>query len=159
MTNQTNHDYSPVDPDLRAFPEPLRADRLAPGKAPKRRRRVALPLAFAGTMVLGIALGSAAAGGTPEPETVTVEKRVEVPVETIVATTPAVCLEALDDAEAVVKLGAEALGYSGEAIKAAASFNLAGLESANADLETVAPRMTDAVESYNVSATVCRASN
>lgn len=159
MSNQSNHDYSPADPEARAFPDPLRADRLASGKAPKRRRRVALPIAFAATAALGIALGSAAAGGTPEPETVTVEKRVEVPVEKIVTTTPAVCLEALDDAEAVVKLGAEALGYSGAAIEAAGSFDLAGLESANADLGTVAPRMTDAVDTYNVSATVCRSTN
>lgn len=156
MNNQSNHDYSPIDPEARTFPEPLRADRLTSGKAPKAPRRLwGLPIAFAATAVVGIALGSASAGGTPEPERV----EVKVPVETIVKTTPSVCIDALDDAEAVSALTSEALGYSQNATEGAAAMDLGAMRGARADLEALVPKVLDAVDTYNTSSALCRASN
>lgn len=135
-----------------------------PTTKPKTRKRWIKPTAIgAGAFIFGALIGAA---GEPTPETVTVTKEVEVPVEKIVTeevevevpVTPEACLEALDLNEQGFDLASEAMGYMGEALDAAANFDIAGLEAATAELEVVNPKMTALADPMNAAKAECRAS-
>ena len=125
-------------------------------------------LAGAGVLLFGIIIGSCGASGgtettsTPAPtetETVevpgperVVEKEVEVPV------TPDSCLEALDLAEQGFDLASQTISIMNDALQAAANLNVAGIESATAQLEVLQPELESIVGPMNEAKAECRAS-
>lgn len=110
--------------------------------------------------VVAFAMGS----GSTSARTVEVEKRVEVPVEKIrtvekkVEVTPASCLEALTLSEQAFDYAAEALGYSGEALQAAARLNAPGIQAAKAKMDILNPKMSALAPKVNSAKAQCRAS-
>lgn len=82
-----------------------------------------LALPFALTAAAALALGVGVGGATKQPETVEVEKVVEV------EKTPAACAQAFDAAEKVFASSARVIGYGQEAVKAAARLDAAGITS------------------------------
>ncbi len=113
------------------------------------------------TLLVGVGIGTSATGGVPEPrvetivetETVEVEKEVEVEVPV----TPAACLAALDEAEALNELNIEAFGVVADMFDAASSFDVSGINSGTAKLDALQPDVASKVADYNVEATACRA--
>lgn len=137
-----------------------------PTTPPKKKRWFTNKLIWVPALALfaGIAMG---AGTQPEPEVREVEKIVtkEVPVEKIVEVekevkvpvTPAACIEALDLAQTGFTYSSEAMGYMNDALQAAGRFDVAALEQANADLETLNPKIGALKEPMLAATTECRA--
>ncbi|WP_248760987.1 hypothetical protein [Pseudarthrobacter sp. SSS035] len=61
-----------------------------------------------------------------------------VEVERVVEVTPAACQRYIDLSEQVLGYASEGLGYSSDAMEAAARFNISGIEASTAKLDTLA---------------------
>jgi hypothetical protein len=106
-------------------------------------------------MTIAALAGGIGYNSKPTPEPVTIEKVVEKKVT--VEKTPDACLEALTAAENVFGSAGRAMGYSQEALQAAARLDAAGimkqkgsLDVETAYLETIAPK-------YQTASAQCRA--
>jgi hypothetical protein len=129
-----------------------------PTKKPKAKRKWLMPLLLGFALLIGIGVGST----KPAPPPVTIEKpvdkivekekRVEVPV------TPPECIKALALSEQVITLSGEALGYSGDAMKAATNMDVAGIYAANDKIKTVSPKLTAITDPLTSAKATCRAS-
>lgn len=114
-------------------------------------------------LVIGVGIGTSATGETPEPrvetivQTETVEVPVEKEIEVEVPVTPAACIAALDEAEALNQLNIEAFGVVADMFDAASSFDVAGINSGSAKLDALQPDVALKVADYNVEAEACRA--
>jgi hypothetical protein len=103
----------------------------------RKQRRWLWPVATAAALFVGIGVGGAGAT-TPEPEVRTETVEVEGPtVEVEKVVVPAECVAALDDADGLMTISAEfatqtstAMEIAQDAILAAASFDVAGLNDA-----------------------------
>lgn len=71
-------------------------------------------------------------------------------------TTPHACLTALDDAEHLESLTVEALDSAGNAMRAAASYDAAGIDAETAKMEALTPKVAAARAAYETSAAECR---
>lgn len=119
-----------------------------PDFRPRRKSKVKPVLIGAGLFVLGLIAGGSTSASVSEPQTVEVEKRVEVPgpertVEVPTPVTPDECLEALDHADA-------GFNAARDILQALLDQDVAAMESGNVRLETLAPK-------YNAAKDVCRA--
>lgn len=85
---------------------------------------------------------------TTAPEVKTVEKVVEK--------TPTTCITALDDAERIIQLAATVIGKSSEGMAAAASFDIAGMESVTKWMGKQTPKMEGMILNYNRTSAKCR---
>lgn len=121
---------------------------------PKRKRklpwRVIVPAAAG---VLGIAIGSASAGGTPPAaapaETIVETREIEVAAPS--------CIEALDAADAGFDL-ASRMGYvMQDFLTAAAELDVAAMEAGNADLEQINTELVPVMGDYLAAKEECRA--
>lgn len=129
---------------------------------PGRRRLLAIGVPVAALLV-GIGLGSAAAGDGPgRVETREVVKEVEVPVEKIVEKkvevkqTPKSCRSALDYAEKAQEVSASGFQVSAEMMDAVSRYDVADLEARTAELNTLRPDLESALTSYRQEAADCR---
>lgn len=110
---------------------------------PKKRRRWVTPTIAIGTLVAGFAIGAGASGATtaeaPEPEVITeTVVETETVTETVeVEVVPAVCLDAINSARAGFTVAVGIVEVLFPAIEAAASWDIAGLEAAVVELETL----------------------
>ena len=141
------------------------------------KKKVLLGAAFVATLFVGVGIGAngsePVAAPTPTPTRtykpeVLAPKTVEVPVpgptvtETIKAPTgvivraPGVCIDALDDAEKVTAISAQAFNITSQILMAASNFDVAGMEAGNAQLDSLKPQMDAAVSEYNNSSNSCR---
>ena len=118
----------------------------------------------AGALILGTLIG----GSASKTETVEVTKEVPGPVTTVTATpptitkvqekTPASCLEYITLSEQGFDYAAEAMGYMSDGMKAAADFDIAGINQANTKLKSVTPKMSALSPKSNAAKAECRAS-
>ena len=69
---------------------------------------------------------------------------------------PQVCLDALDDADKMAAVTATGIDYMADAFYAAADFDVAGIEAANAKLEALQPEIEATVNEYRASRDDCR---
>lgn len=131
---------------------------------PARRRILAIGIPVA-ALLIGVGIGNSAAGGVPEArvETKIETREVEVPVEKIVEkkvdvpVTPAACIAALDEAEALNQINIEAFGVVADMFDAASSFDVSGMNAGSAELDALQPKVASKVADYNEEATACRA--
>ena len=142
------------------------------------KKKILLGVAFAATLFVGVGIGASGsaepvAAPTPAPTRtykpeVLAPKTVEVPVPgptvtktvkapgTTMLRTPAVCIDALDDAEKVTAISAQAFTITSQILMAASNFDVAGMEAGNAQLDALKPEMDSAVAEYNNSSNSCR---
>jgi len=129
---------------------------------PARRRILAIGIPIAALLV-GVGLGSSAAGGVPEArvETKIETREVEVPVEVEkiveVEIASAACLTALDNADELNAVNADAFGVVADMFDAASSFDVAGINSGSAKLDKLQPEVSAAAAAYREEAAACRA--
>lgn len=115
-----------------------------------------------GFALFGIGAGAGAAGGAPEA--VTVEKRVEVPVEKVVTKevkvdvekTPASCIRALDLAGEAMGIMAQVADLGGDTAIAAGTGNVRELNSITAQLEALNVEIVDLNAPTATAASDCR---
>lgn len=130
-----------------------------------KTRRIVTGVGLALAFGVGAAAGSGSADDgapatAPPPEEIV--KEVEVPVEVVktetveVEVVPQSCLDALDDADDVMLLAADGFDASSRGFYAASEFDVASLEAAAADLNGLAPQMSQSVDAYLVTANQCR---
>lgn len=129
---------------------------------PARRRILAIGIPVAALLV-GVGIGNSAAGGVPEArvETKIETREVEVPVEVEkiveVEVAPAACLTALDNADDLNSVNADAFGVVADMFDAASSFDVAGINSGSAKLDKLQPQVSAAAAAYRDEAAACRA--
>lgn len=129
-----------------------------PPRRPRRGKRAAKVAGLVGIgAIVGIALGSSAAGGTPEPEVRTVT---EVKTETeYVDRTPAACIDSIDKGEALVQQVANYLGAEADAWNAASTLNAYTLDAASGIKQDEADKLVVTVEEYLAEAQSCKGAN
>lgn len=129
---------------------------------PARRRILAIGIPVV-TLLAGVGIGTSAAGGVPEPrvetkiETREVPVEVEKEVEVEVPVTPDVCLTALDNADDLNAVNADAFSVVADMFDAASSFDVAGINSGSAKLDKLQPEVSAAAAAYREEAAACRA--
>ena len=98
-------------------------------------------LVVAGLTALAVGVGIGAAGSnsttTPGPA-------------------PAACMQALDGAESVMDLSAQAMYAMSEGIDAGSRFDAAGIQATTEKLKALTPKMGDARQAYDAAAGQCR---
>lgn len=141
---------------------------------PSKRRRWVTPVIGTTALLFGVGIGAAGSSGeatadapdaptatetitaSPEPaptvtetaepevitETETVTEEVEVEVE--VAVTPDSCLSALDAGDESIDLLSQGIDIAADAMYAASIMDVAGIESANAQIEALTPQLEEA---------------
>ena len=72
---------------------------------------------------------------------------------------PTACTQALDSAESVMDLSAQAMYAMSEGIDAGSRFDAAGIWAANVKLQALTPKISDARQAYNSAAGQCRAAS
>jgi hypothetical protein len=131
-----------------------------PTTPPKKKQWFKNPLLLipVGTLLLGLSIGGA------KTETVEVTKEIPGPERTVtkevkvnVPTTPAACIEALSLYEQVVDYSGEALGYSNDALQAAARLDAAGIEAAGSKMKSLTPKLQAMTPKVNAAKAECRA--
>lgn len=128
---------------------------------PARRRILAIGIPVAALLV-GVGIGTSAADA-PEPrvETKIETREVEVPVEVEkiveVEVASAACLTALDNADDLNSVNADAFGVVADMFEAASSFDVAGINSGSAKLDKLQPEVAAAAAAYREEAAACRA--
>lgn len=120
------------------------------------RRGVPDWIKYLGVALAALIVGAAVASTAVPPEEVevVVEKTVteEVPV------TPDVCLTALNDADDFAVLSGRGFGVAAKTIRAAANFDIAGLNAQTAKLNSLGNKLDPILDSYVSSRDECRAS-
>ena len=138
------------------------AQRAKPPETPLwKRKKVRYAAVGFGILLMGIGIGSSGKGqpaeATPAPAaTVTASPSPAPTVTKSVEVTPKSCLEAIDLSEQGFSLSAEAMGYMGDALKAAGNIDVAGLQKANVDLETINPKLTALTAPMKKAVAECR---
>jgi hypothetical protein len=132
-------------------------------KPPKKKRTWILPVAcLVGGIIMGGASATSAksepAAAEPKPAPTVTKTVTPEPVikEVTKVQTPAACLEALDLSEKGFSLASEAMGYMTDAMNAASQFDVAGIESATAELKVVNPKISDLTAPMRAAASSCR---
>lgn len=121
------------------------------------------PVAIAAAgLLIGFGIGENAhpRPTTPAPAptvTVTATPTPAPAVTKTVEVTPEACLTALDLSEQGFTYSAEAMGYMSDALTAAGEFDVAALQKANADLDTLNPKLKALTGPMKTAATECRA--
>lgn len=100
-------------------------------------RRILTGLSGLALAIAGFAVGSASATGD----------------------TPQSCITALDDADKVIDLSIQALGYAADAMGAVSYLDVAEVEHATDGITRLTPQMESAVASYASSGAECRRSD
>lgn len=127
-----------------------------------RRRILAIGIPVA-TLLAGVGIGTSATGGVPEPrvETKIETREVEVPVEVEkiveVEVAPTACLTALDNADDLNAVNADAFAVVADMFDAASSFDVAGINAGSAKLDKLQPEVAAAAAAYREEADACRA--
>jgi hypothetical protein len=93
--------------------------------------------------------------GQSNADPIEVEKLVEV--ERLVERTPPACIEALDISGEGFEIGAEAMGYSADAMQAIANFDIVGIEEATVNLDGTTNRMNALQDDLGAASSACRA--
>ena len=121
-------------------------------------KKTATAIISAATLLVGIGIGSAAAGST-EAKVVTREVKSEPIVKTKTVTetvVPDSCLTALDRADDLIDLATEGFGYSADAMGAAAIFDADGIDEATEKMGDLTPRIQAIGEKYVASRVSCQ---
>lgn len=115
---------------------------------------VILPVA---ALVLGLGLGSM---NRPDPVQVAVpgpERIVNHDVRVSVPTTPAECATAIDLYEQLTDYTSEALGYTQDAMVAASTFDVAGINASTANVKKLTPKIQAIGDPLKAAKAACRA--
>lgn len=134
----------------------------ATSERPVWKERWFLPAVVgAAGLILGMSIG------VTNPKTVEVTKEVPGPERTVQVpgperivtkeVVPASCSKYMDLSEQAFSLAGEAMGYMSDGMKAAAIFDVNGIQSANSNLKTVTPKMSALSTPSNQAKADCRA--
>lgn len=131
----------------------------APAKKPSKLKRFGLPV---GLLLLGLIIGGVS-GASAVPEPVEVVKEVPGPERIVNKTvekpvTPQTCKTALDLAGQIMTISAEALGYSNDAVQAAARIDASGIMLARTNMDAVTVRLKEIGPKYLSARDSCNAS-
>lgn len=122
-----------------------------------RLKNIAIP---AGTLLLGVIIGSAANGGdetSVSADAPTVTKTVTKEAEPVEVTViPESCTDALDSADQGFELAGEAFLIMGEAFEAISQYDVVALESALASMDAVTAETEPVLTTYRSDAAACR---
>ncbi|WP_284977605.1 hypothetical protein [Arthrobacter sp. fls2-241-R2A-200] len=120
------------------------------GPKSKSRKQFILPAALlVGGLLIGGGIGYA---NRPAP---VVEVQTKTETKSV---TPATCIDALTQADLLLLNDADMVGYMSDALKAAGSFNTAGIQAASASMAPVNARQKDLLPKYTSAKQSCQAS-
>lgn len=127
-------------------------------QAPKPKRAWLLPLLLVAAILVGFGVGAA----KPAPDPVTVEKRVEVPVEKIVTkevpVTPAACGTALDRGADIIGMSGTVVGLLSDSLGAAGNLDAATIRNNSDKIREQTAKLKEITPEFQLSRDLCQAS-
>jgi hypothetical protein len=166
MSNETQNPYQNADqPQYQPQYQPSAQWPDVPPQAPKvpkkpsKFKRFGLPV---GLLLLGLVIGGAS-GASAVPDPVQVVKEVPGPERVVekkvtVPTTPASCVQAIDDAEKIIASSGRAVGVMSDMFGAAAKLDAATINRLSPKIDDETAYLNKIRPSYQSSRDSCRAS-
>jgi hypothetical protein len=125
---------------------------------PKAKRGWMVPVLVAVALIFGFGMGAI----KPAPDPVTIEKRVEVPVEKIVTkevpVTPAACGDYIEASSKVNDISSTVVGILSDTLSAAVNLDAATIRANNAKVDAETAKLKDITPEFQSTRDTCKAS-